>query len=134
MSDLMVGRVGSSLRANHLSEVFLRPPTTSRVSLSTRVDAACFLHERLQLGPRHLAISDVPQSSRPFADRLVVDDVVRGAANDGSEGIRVLVDRQARYFGLGAVLFMTAGARFSPAFWLSDAIVGLLISGAKGLS
>jgi hypothetical protein len=62
------------------SEIFCVP-------ISTCVDPTCFLHERLQLRRRHLATSDVPQRSRPFADRFDVDIVVTRAANDGSKWI-----------------------------------------------
>ena len=59
--------------------------------MCTRIDPADFLHKRLQPRSGHIAMSYIPQCSRPFADRFDVDIIVTRAANDGSEWICVLV-------------------------------------------
>jgi hypothetical protein len=43
-------------------------------------------------------MSDIPQRSRPFADRFVVDAVFTGAADDGGEWISALVEGKAGKF------------------------------------
>jgi hypothetical protein len=73
------------------SEIFCVP-------ISTCVDPTCFLHERLQLRRRHLATSDVPQCSRPFADRFDVDIIFTRAANDGSKWISGFMQWKVREF------------------------------------
>ena len=55
------------------------------VPISTRIDPARFFYKRFQLRRRHLAMSDVPQCSRPFADCLTIGVVVTSAAKDGCE-------------------------------------------------
>jgi hypothetical protein len=47
------------------------PPTTFRIQVGTRIDPADFLHKSLQQRPRLLAVSDIPQCPRPFANVLL---------------------------------------------------------------
>jgi hypothetical protein len=65
---------------------------------------------------RHLATSDVPQRSRPFADRLAIDITTTRAANDGSKWISILVERQTSRFKRMPQKFL----RFSPYFEMFD--------------
>ena len=61
------------------------------IASSTRVDPAGFLHKRLQPRLGFLAVSDIPQCPRPFADCLDIDFIATRAANDGSIWICVSV-------------------------------------------
>ena len=67
-------------------------PLAVCVTSSAGVDPAGFLHKRLQPRRGLLALSDIPQRSRPLADRLAIDFIVTRAANDGSKWICVLVE------------------------------------------
>jgi hypothetical protein len=91
------------------SEVFCVP-------IRTCVDPTCFLHERLQLRRRHLALGDIPQCPRPFADRFDVDIIITRAANDGSKWVRIPVEGQLRKFECVSQKFL----RFSPYFEMFD--------------
>ena len=62
------------------------PSKISRVQIGTRIDPAGFFHKRFQPRPRHLAMSDIPERSRPFADRLAVG-ALRGAANGAIDDV-----------------------------------------------
>jgi hypothetical protein len=66
------------------------------VPISTRIDPAGFLHKFLRRHLGLLAMSDIPQCSRPFADRLAIGAMARGAANDGSKWVCVLVKGKTR--------------------------------------
>jgi hypothetical protein len=66
----------------------------SRISSSTRIDPAGFLHKSLQTRPGFFAMSNIPQRSRPFADRLIGGGAATRAANDRSKWICILVERQ----------------------------------------
>jgi hypothetical protein len=68
------------------------------VPIGTRVDPASFFHKRLQLRWGHLAMSDVPQCTRPFADCFAIGVVVTSAADDGSKWIRLLIEWKLRKF------------------------------------
>jgi hypothetical protein len=61
-------------------------------------------------------VSDVPQRSRPFADRLVIDSMAGRAANYGSKRIRIPVERQISRFKRMPQKFL----RFSPYFEMFD--------------
>src|SRR4029077_3452115 len=60
------------------------------ISVSAGVDAASSCHKRLQRRRGLLASSNIPQRSRPFADRLAIGVIVTRAANDRTKWVCVL--------------------------------------------
>ena len=59
-------------------------PVVSRELGGARIYSTSLLHKRFQACARHLAIGDIPECSRPFADCFVVDGAVTRAANNGT--------------------------------------------------
>jgi hypothetical protein len=79
-----------------------RPNPLFGWSLPLRIDGHThlrpgFLHKDPQPRWGHLAAGDVPQGSCPFANGLAID-VLRRAANDGRNGIRIPVEGQPSKF------------------------------------
>src|ERR1700735_4532552 len=70
----------------------------SPVEIGTRVDPADPLHKCLDPHFTRLAVSDISQRPRPFADCLAIDFIVTRAANDGIKWICVLVEGNTREF------------------------------------
>jgi hypothetical protein len=80
----------------HVPSAFLSgtPSNVFSVPISTRINPSGVLHKRFQLRWGDLTSGDVPQCSRPFADRLVIDIVIRRATNDAAKRICILDDRK----------------------------------------
>ncbi len=74
------------------------PSRIFSVAISTRINSAGFLHERLKPRPRHPETTNVPQSPCPLADCLAIDIAATGAANDGSKWVRVPVEGRPSEF------------------------------------
>jgi hypothetical protein len=93
-------RLGPESSLYRLSERTARlldaPSDIFSVPIGTRVDPTGFFHERLQPRPGTLAISDISQRSRPFADRLAIDFIVTRAANHGSKWVGAVVEGEIR--------------------------------------
>jgi hypothetical protein len=68
------------------------------VPIGTRIDPTGLFHKHPQLRWGDLTSGDVPQCPRPFADRLVIDTVIRRATNDGAKRICILVDSEIGKF------------------------------------
>jgi hypothetical protein len=59
------------------------PPTIFRIQIRTRINPSGFFHKLHQPRSGHIAMSNIPQRTRPFADHLTIGVVVTSAANDG---------------------------------------------------
>ena len=91
--------LGQKQTSRHLQPMSALPPKADitptvplSISSSAPVDPTSFLHKPPQLIVGVLGTSHVPQCSRPFADRLVVEIILGRGANNGAKRVCVLVE------------------------------------------